>query len=256
MVLAGDRGPDDPLLKSTGAAGKALIRIGGKAMLARVLDALLEATAVDRIILCGPPATVLDVSPELGPYLKKPTISWLANDTSPSRSAAQALQTIPQEQKVLQTTADHALLTSEMVDCFCRMAEEPQTDLAIGMEDYDLLQQRYPQSRRTVTRFKDGAYCSCNLFAFLTPESRRAATFWQQVEKERKKPHRLISMCGWMTVIKFVLRRLTLDEALQRLAEKMGLTAAAVRLPFAEAAIDVDKPEDLELVRAIVENRA
>jgi len=256
VVLAGDRSSDDPLLKATGAAGKALIRIGGKTMLARVLDALLEASAVGQIVLCGPTPAVLDSSPELNPYLKKPDLSWLANDSSPSRSAARALQTIPGEQKVLLTTADHALLTPEMIDCFCRMAEEAETDLAIGMEDYDLLRRKYPQCHRTVTRFKDGAYCSCNLFAFLTPESRRAASFWQQVEKERKKPHRLIRMCGWTTALKFILRRLTLDEALRHLAGKAGLTATAVRLPFAEAAIDVDKPEDLELVRRIVKNRA
>jgi len=252
VVLAGDRGPDDPLLKATGEAGKALIRIGGKIMLGRVLEALLEAESIDRIVLCGPPQTILKNSSELRQYLKNPAIDWLENASSPSRSAARALETIPPEKKVLLTTADHALLTPEIIDYFCRATEGEQSDLAVGMEDYDLLREKYPESRRTVTRFQDGEYCSCNLFAFLTPAARRAAEFWQQVEKERKKPHKLISMCGFLTAIKFLLRQLTLDEGLQRLARKMELTAAAVRLPFAEAAIDVDKPEDLELVREIV----
>jgi hypothetical protein len=120
------------------------------------------------------------------------------------------------------------------------------------MEDYKLLQQAYPESKRTVTRFKDGEFCSCNLFAFLSPQGRSAADFWQQVEKERKKPLRLISLCGWLTVLNYLLRRLTLTQALLNLAKKMALTAGVVMLPFPEAAIDVDKIADLELVNRII----
>ena len=32
----------------------------------------------------------------------------------------------------------------------------------------------FPGSKRTALRFRDGAYCGCNLFAFLTPAGRRA----------------------------------------------------------------------------------
>ena len=53
----------------------------------------------------------------------------------------------------------------------------------------------------------------------------------------------------------FALRRLTLDAALQRVSNAMGCRVSAVRMPFAEAAIDVDRPSDLELVRRILEAR-
>jgi GTP:adenosylcobinamide-phosphate guanylyltransferase len=256
LVLAGDRGPDDPLLKAAGVPGKALIEIGGKIMLERVVDALLEAKTIDRILVSGPPKKILEGSPALRKLLARPRVSWQESGASPSRSAEQAFKQIPATDPILLTTADHALLQPEMVDFFCRTALEIQTDLAVGMEDYRILQQAFPESRRTVTRFQDGAYCTCNLFAFLSPESRRAAHFWQQVEQQRKKPLRLISLCGWPTVLRFLLGRLTLDDAIARLARRMGLTARAVRLPFAEAAIDVDKPADLELVRRIVADRA
>jgi len=256
LVLAGDRGPDDPLLEAAGVTGKALIEIGGRLMLERVLQALRESEIVDRIIVSGPPRKIVESSATLQALLQQNGISWQESAASPSRSTEQALAKIDPERPVLLTTADHALLNPEMVDFFCRRAGESRADLAVGMENYRLLQETYPESRRTVTRFRDGAYCSCNLFAFLTPASRRAARFWQQVEQERKKPLRLIALCGWPTVLSFLLGRLTLDAALQRLGRRMELMAVAVRMPFAEAAIDVDKPKDLELVQRIVAERS
>ncbi len=256
LVLAGDRGPEDPLLQAAGVPGKALVEINGQIMLARVIEALLEAAEVDRVMVSGPPGDIVEGSQTLKKLLARPRVGWRENAASPSRSAEQALCEIAPEKPVLLTTADHALLQPEMVDFFCRQAGESRADLAVGMEDYRLLEKAYPESRRTVTRFRDGPYCSCNLFAFLTPQSRGAAHFWRQVEQERKKPLRLISLCGWPTVLSFMLGRLTLDDALQRLARRMGLSAKAIRMPFAEAAIDVDKPEDLELVRKIVSARA
>ena len=39
---------------------------------------------------------------------------------------------------------------------------------------------------------------------------------------------------------------------LRRLGRRIGATLAAVEMPFAEAAIDVDKPEDRALVERIL----
>jgi len=252
IVLAGDRGPDDPLIAASSAQCKAMIPVSGRPMLFRVLDALLAAPTIDTVILSGPPEPEIKKSPELRRYLTSPRISWQENDTTPSRSAYQTLQSLPKSRKVLLTTADHALLKPEIIDFFCRKARNLNADVVVGMENYHLLQQAFPESKRTVTRFKDGEFCSCNLFAFLTPQGRTAAEFWQKIEKERKKPLRLISLCGWLTVLNYFLGRLTLSQALRNLAKKMDLTADVVLLPFPEAAIDVDKIADLELVNRII----
>ena len=53
-------------------------------------------------------------------------------------------------------------------------------------------------------------------------------------------------------LILFGLRLMTLEGAFRRAGQRIGATAAAVVLPWAEAAIDVDKPADLELVRKIL----
>ena len=43
--------------------------------------------------------------------------------------------------------------------------------------------------------------------------------------------------------------------AFEYAADRIGITAAPVLLPFAEAAIDVDKPSDLDLVESILQTR-
>jgi hypothetical protein len=118
-----------------------------------------------------------------------------------------------------------------------------------------MLQQAFPGCRRTVTRLKDGGFCSCNLFAFLTPKSYTAANFWRQVEQQRKKPLRIVSVCGWMTVLRFLLGQLTVEDGLQRISQRMGLKAGAIMMTQPEAAVDVDTVEDLTLANRIIAGR-
>ena len=54
-------------------------------------------------------------------------------------------------------------------------------------------------------------------------------------------------------LVGYGLGLLSLDEAVAALGRRAGVKAAAVRTPYGRAAIDVDKPADLDLVRALVE---
>ena len=53
-----------------------------------------------------------------------------------------------------------------------------------------------------------------------------------------------------------VLRLRTLEQTLNAVGTKVGLTVRAVELSDPLAAVDVDKPQDHELVAAILEGRA
>ena len=76
------------------------------------------------------------------------------------------------------------------------------------------------------------------------------------MEQERKRPWRLVGAFGVWPLALYLCGRLSLDDAMERASAVMGARAAAVRLPVAEAAIDVDKPANLELVEAILAHRA
>jgi hypothetical protein len=145
---------------------------------------------------------------------------------------------------VLLTTADHALLSSCVVNYFCAQASHSGCDAVVGLALHEQVAAAYPGIKRTVLKFQDNSYCSCNLFAFLTPQGRAVADFWRQVEQQRKRPVQMLRILGWTTVLRYLLGRLSLSEALARLSRRLGLRLGYVLLPFPEAAVDVDSIDD------------
>jgi GTP:adenosylcobinamide-phosphate guanylyltransferase len=255
VVLAADRSPDDPVARAAGVACKALAPVGGRPMLLRVLDALAGSPAVGGVILCGPPEPVVRRDAGLRRLRDDGRFRWLPPERSPSTSALAALRVASADSPVLLTTADHALLRPEVIDHFCREALTTGADVAAGLASYEQVMERFPGMRRTRTRFSNGAVCGCNLFAFLSPEGRRAADLWRQVENDRKHPVRMLNRLGWGVVVRYLLGRLSLEAALSHVSRRMGVTVGAVRLPFAEAAVDVDTVADWHFAESIAARR-
>jgi CTP:molybdopterin cytidylyltransferase MocA len=255
VVLAGDRTKKDSLIKHTKAGCKALINIDGIPMVRRVLGALQQSKAVFKIVLAGPEADEVAMDKQLSELVASDEIDWRAPEASPSTSAFHTMQSLEPDIPVLLTTTDHPLLTREIVDAFSRQSLADDVDVTVGLAPHALITEAYPGIKKTVFRFSDGDFCGCNLFAFLTPEGRQAASFWRKIEQQRKKPLVLIGLLGWWMVLRYRLGMLSLEEALAKLSKRLGLRVRAVILPYANAAIDVDSIADLELVNGFMADR-
>jgi GTP:adenosylcobinamide-phosphate guanylyltransferase len=252
VVLGGDRQANDPVAQAAGVSCKALSPIAGTAMIIRVINALETSSAVNSLMLCGPTKSAIDENDELQNGINSGRFSWIAHDTSPSASAHQAMASLPEDLPVLLTTADHALLTSSIVDYFCNEARKSGCDVVVGVALYSDIKAAYPGLKKTVLRFCDNDYCGCNLYGFLTPQGRTLADFWQRLEKQRKKPWRLIRILGCTAVIRYLLGTLSLEQALDSLSQRLNLRLGAVLLPFPEAAVDVDSVDDWLFVQRLV----
>lgn len=252
IVLAADRELRNPVAEAAGVRCKSLAPIGGIPMIFRVLDALSSSVTVRDMILCGPPQVVMDQEPELRSREISGQVRWIENQATPSSSAYQAMQSLPLEDPVLLTTSDHALLSSRVIDHFCSEAQSSGCDVVAALARHEDVSTAYPKTRRTAYRVGKTAYCSCNLFAFLTPRAREAANFWRRVENQRKSPLRVIHAFGWMSVLRYLTGRLTLDGALDRISRRLGFKAGVVVMPYPEAAIDVDSIRDWRYVEEIV----
>jgi CTP:molybdopterin cytidylyltransferase MocA len=252
IVMAADRNPEDPVARAAGVTCKALAPVSGTPMVLRVLQALEESLEVGPRLLCGPPRPLLEQAEQLKSGVDAGDYGWMASRESPSASAAAAMEQIQESQPVLLTTADHALLSSRIVDHFCRQARTTDVDMLVALAPHDLVTQAYPAVHRTRLRFSDRDYCSCNLFAFMTPRARAITDFWRQVESQRKQPWRVIGILGWWPVFKYLLGRLPLQEALARLSSRLEMKIGVVILPFADAAVDVDTENDWRLVQQIL----
>jgi molybdopterin-guanine dinucleotide biosynthesis protein A len=255
VVLAGDRGSEDPVARAAGVRSKSLTPVGGRPMVLRVIDALEAAREIEGVVLCGPDESAVDQEKELRLRVGSDTVRWLESQTTPSSSTYHAMKSLSDSTPILVTTADHALLTAEMVDYFCSGARKSDKEIVVGLALHELVRSKYPETKRTAIQLADGSYCSCNLFGFLTPEARSAAHFWRKVESQRKKTLRVIAGFGWLNLLLYLLKRPSLEEGLGRISQRLGLRAGAVVMPFPEAAVDVDTVSDWKLVESIVANR-
>lgn len=257
LVLAADRHSGDVVAATTGVECKALAPVGGIPMVHRVIKSLQESHSVSRITLVGPARALLRKDKKIEELLATDKLGWMENASSPSTSAARALDKEPANQPVLITTADHALLKPEIVDYFLEQASASGCDFVVGLAKLETVQARFPNTRRTATKLRGGPYCGCNLFAFITERSRNLATFWRKIEQERKNPKRVIAgALGISAALSYLLGRLTLEQALARLSRKLDVKIGAIILPFAEAAVDVDSTADLFLVEQILKEEA
>jgi CTP:molybdopterin cytidylyltransferase MocA len=255
VVLAGERGGIDPVARAAGVAAKALAPVGGRPMILRVLDALAAAREVGPVVLSGPAPEVVAQDPELGRRIASGEVVRIDGEPTPSQSAHAAMRALPAEAPVLLTTADHPLLTAEIVDHFGAAARAAGGDVVIGLARWDAVAAAFPGTRRTVLGLRDAGYCGCNLFAFMTARGREVAALWRRVERDRKRPWRMLRIVGWGAVVRYLLGRMTLAEGLALVSRRLGLRIGAVILPFPEAAVDVDSVGDWTLAQAVARRR-
>lgn len=254
LILAGDRGPDDPVARFRGVPGKVLAAVGGRPMLARVLEAVDGCEGLGEIHLLGPAREHQSlVAPVIEPW--KARIVWHPPEAGPSASVVKGLRRLPAHRAALLTTGDHALLRAEILRDFLAGAAASGADVCVALVPWPQVAARFPGSRRTRYRFRDGQLCGANLFWFSGPAAGKAADIWRRVERERKKPWRVARLLGPWNLFRFLTRRMRMEEAFEALSKRLGLTVRPVVLMHAEAAVDVDSLEDLALVEGVLAQR-
>ena len=248
LVLAGSRPGGDPLAAYAGVSHKALIEVGGRTMIERVVGALAAVPEVSRITILIERPELIAALPGLRPPRCAKPVTTLPAAASPSLSVATALER--EGTPLLATTADHALLEPEWLRSFLA-ACPADADVAVALARKQAVQAVAPRSKRTYLRFRDGHFCGCNLFLFRRPQAAALVRLWQQLEAHRKAPARMMLRLGIGWALRYRLGRLRLADALGRLEQLSKAKVRAVELADGRAAIDVDKPADLDLVREL-----
>lgn len=251
MIILGGSRPDDPLSKLHNVPSKAHINIAGRSMLGRVLDAVSSVRRSNVISVVG-----LENYETLQEAEAWPEIRIQQGANSPSASLLGACQKVPEDAyPIFVTTCDHALLTPEIVDAFLSQSAETEADLTVGLVDRTTIEAQYPNVKRTYLGFKDGDFSSCNLFCLKKPIAKNVVEFWQSAEVDRKRPWRIARRFGVLAAARLLIRRPTLEKSFKIMSARLKVQIKPVILPFATAAIDVDKTSDLELVEDILRSR-
>ena len=247
IILAAGRGPDDPMAKAFGVAHKCTIAVAGKPMLAHVLTALAVSPIKKPVVISiDDPAAIAGIARD-AKILK-------SKDSAPA-SALDAITSIG-SYPVLVTTGDHPLLTAEMISHMMRKSETSGSDVLIGLATAETIFAAYPETKRTWFNLGGTRVSGCNLFAVMNENGLRLLDTWQHLEQKRKQPWKLVFAFGLRPLWLFVTGKLTPWRAFNHVSEKLGIKANPIFLPFAEAAIDVDKPSDHALAEAILNKRS
>ncbi|MDY0874302.1 nucleotidyltransferase family protein [Dongia rigui] len=254
LILAGNRREGDSVAVLAGVTHKALAPINGVPMLLRLYRTLRSVEGVADIHVCIDDGALLDTVPELAAARASGAIKVVAPEASPAASLGAALDIIGLQHPLLTTTADHPLLTAAMVSHMLKNAPA-DAELAVGLAEAETVTAVYPEAIRTFYRFKGRRFSGCNLFLARDSNARKVASYWQRMERHRKKPWRLVLEVGPLALLRMAVGRLSLDDAFQHVSRLTGARIRPVLMPFAEAPIDVDKPADFELVTEILRRR-
>jgi GTP:adenosylcobinamide-phosphate guanylyltransferase len=243
--------PEDPLYTYSHGDSKALIDIAGKPMIQWVLDALSDAKLVDNVIIIG-------LSPKSGVTCKKP-LHFLSNQGRMLANIVvgvkKSLELNKKNKYVLIVSSDIPTLQPEMVDWLIENCMATKDDLYYGICPKDVMEARFPGSRRTYTKLKGLELCGADMHVSHVSMATDHLDMWEQLIGNRKSPLRQASVIGLGTFFKVLTRAITLEDLVATVSKRIGIKGRAIRFPFAEPCMDVDKPHQLELLREDLEKR-
>ena len=252
IVLAGGMiTADEPLYPIAGEMKKAMLPVAGKPMIQWVIEAIDRAATVSRIILVG-------LDEQLWFETIKP-VSALPDTGGMLTNIKQGLQKVNGQASaahfVLLASGDIPTITPEIVDWRVTGALQVAADINYAVVTKETMEARFPRSQRSYVRLRDMQVCGGDLNV-LQASIAAHDELWERIIAARKSAWRQVSLLGYDLLLQFLLRRITLEAAGQKVRERLGLSAVGTRSPYAELAMDIDKPAHLEVVEKAMQTRA
>jgi GTP:adenosylcobinamide-phosphate guanylyltransferase len=238
--------PEDPLFPYTEGHSKAMLDVAGKPMIQWVLDALSDAQKVENVFIIG-------MNEKSGVSCSKP-VHYLPNEgrmlANIVAGVHKSLELDPKTEYVLIVSSDIPALTGKMVDWLVDEVAKDPGDIYYGVIPRQVMEKRFPDSRRTWTHLKDMDVCGADINVTHVRMATEHLETWEELIGKRKSPLKQAATIGLGTMFWLILRQLTLEDLVRRVSKQIDIRGKAVVWPWAEAGMDVDKPHQLEIMRA------
>ncbi len=237
--------PQDPIYSYSHGDSKALIDVAGQPMIQWVLDALSDAKNVDNVIIIG-------LSNKSGVTCKKP-MHFISNQgrmlANIVAGVNKALELNKKTEYVLIVSSDIPALKPEMVDWLITTCMQTKDDLYYGVCPRDVMETRFPDSKRTYTHLKGMDVCGADMNLTHVRMATEHLDMWESLIGSRKSPLKQAGMIGLDTFFQVLTRTITLEDLVTKVCGRIGIKGRAIVWPYAEPCMDVDKPHQLELLR-------
>jgi len=243
--------PGEPLYEYTQGKSKALLDVAGKPMIQWVLDALDGAASIQNVVIIG-------LGPESGLVSRK-TVAFLPNQGGMVENIRtgvfKVLELNPQAYHVLVVSSDIPGITPEMVDWVVATAMQTDEDAYYNVIPREDMEKVFPESKRSYTHLKGLDVCGGDMNVIRSSMVTAEEGIWNELIASRKNVFKQAAIIGYDILFLLLLRRLTVDDAVRRVARRLHITGRAIVCPYAEVGMDVDKPHQLEMLRAYLERR-
>ena len=244
--------PEEPLYEATQGHPKAMVDVAGKPMVQWVLDALTEAKSIDNVIIVG-------LTEKSGLKCGK-NMYFVSNQgkmvENLQAGAKKAREINKKSEYVLIVSSDIPAITGEMVDWVVKTTMETKKDIYYNVIQRETMEKRFPGSKRTYTRLKDMEVCGGDMnvgrVKFIIDEE---TGLWEKITNSRKSPLKQAALIGFDTAFLLLAGKLTLQKAEMNIMKRLNITGKAIVCPYAEVGMDVDKPHQLEIMRADFKKR-
>jgi len=250
VICGGTPRPDDPLYSEALGRPKALIDVAGKPMAQWVLEAVDQADRVERLVIIG-------LGPESGLTSTKlarfiPDHGGLLTNVMTGMSALREID--PGQTLGLLVSSDVPTITADMIEWRVQIALEADADLDYAIVERSVMEARFPESRRSYIRLKGLEVCGGDVNAVRLALA-ADEQLWNRITAARKNAFKQASLLGLDTLLLLASRQLSLERAERLVSKRLKLNGRAHLCPFAEIAMDVDKPHQLEWIRRDFEAR-
>ena len=243
--------PEDPLYAYTQGKSKALLDIAGKPMVQWVLDAVSASKNIDNIVIIG-----LEHD---SPLVCEKPITYIPNQGGMLDNVRTSIYKVaeinPEADHVIMVSSDIPALTTEMVDWAVHTADAHEADFYYNLITRDVMEARYPGSNRSYVKLKGLEVCGGDMNVIRGAAATGNDELWQKLINSRKNPLKQASLFGYGTLFLLLTRRLSLEDAVPRIEKQLGIKGRPVLCPYAEIAMDVDKPHQFEILRADLEKQ-
>jgi GTP:adenosylcobinamide-phosphate guanylyltransferase len=246
VVAGGIPKEGEPLYEYTQGIPKALLDVAGKPMIQWVLDALSNAEKIDGVVVIG-----LDETDEVHCEKIKAYVPNQGGLLENARAGMnKVLELDPETKQVVVASSDIPAITSEMVDWMVDNSEGTDLDLLYHAVTRQVMEKRYPESKRSYIRLKDLEVCGGDMNVVRAMAVTANEERLERIIDSRKNVFKQAAMIGYGTLLLLLLGRLDADGAIERVTKRLGITGRLVLCPYAEIAMDADKTHQLEILRA------
>jgi GTP:adenosylcobinamide-phosphate guanylyltransferase len=250
ITAGGIPGPDDPIYAYTQGQSKALLDMNGRTMLERVVDALQESRHVDDIVVVG-------LGHDHGQQFRRP-VHHLPDHGGLFSNGLAGVAWLRQHKgetgHILVCSGDVPAITAAQIDAHIEACQPLDKAMYYTFATRQVIEARFPQSNRTYVKLKGLEIAGGDVVVAdpaITDENRE---LWTALTESRKHAWKLARTVGFTLLFKLLLRQLRLEDIENKATDIIGRPTQVILTPYAELAMDVDKPRQVEMLRQFFHN--